>query len=883
MTLFQQLTTFTPRNFQQQTITHILKHQNIILRSPTGSGKTETAVAPFLFAKTLKIDFPQKLIYVLPLRTLANSLRQRTTTLIQRWSKFYPQTRTPVVTLQTGDNPEDPRFEGDIVFCTIDQMLSSCLNIPYSVGRGSANVNAGAIFASYLVFDEIHLLDADRSFATVLKILQQLQDISPFLLMTATLTDELANFMQQEIVNTIHSATETEKAKIIRVDETDLTAISGNRHRKIQAVTQPLTAEIILQDIQQNQRQRVIIICNTVSHAQNLFQKLRDLDSDIDLEITLLHSRFLPEDRAEKETELKISFAENWQNDGICRILIATQVIEAGINITCEVMHLQLSPMNSLLQRVGRCARFRGETGEVFVYRKVGVDDQELETEIAGETPKKRRQFLPYKDDICELTWSVLLNHTNSNNAGANVDFRTEESWINQIHTEETLQEIERRANNRANFEQQFNAAIFRGDRSTADDLIRDVDNRNLFVWEEPIFIDQAQIDPKKLLAFSVPISTLNKVWREYSQLEYRSDWIFKRIETPKDKDIESYCMPVCIPITSWSTLASSFQILVNPRYISYDDEVGLLLGMEIIGNSFESPQRLKKTIPSEYRYQMDTYVGHLVLMGKCWRENFIAQQWQNGELVKVKLGSVREELLGVGSKLIQRRIFPQMSQVVAEALFEFLVLLAIFTHDLGKLQVKWQQVMQGWQAIAHSQFQGKYLGERLIAHTDYNPEDEAQKLALKVYEKQYKRPNHAIEGAFLAQYILLKSLVPWLQKHGVTEKQDLQKIAMTVVMAAGRHHSAWSRGWELKDVRRVKEIRLRKEAGEVMEASWRYLVKFMPEILPQKIAVLEKEVYLVQELDLNYFEPQSMAFQQLYSLVVRGLRLCDGRSVIRS
>lgn len=103
------------------------------------------------------------------------------------------------MTLQTGENPEDPRFEGDIVFCTIDQILSSFLNIPYSVGRGSANVNAGAIFASYLVFDELHLLDPDRSFATVLKVLEQVRGISPFLLMTATLTDELVTQIQEVV------------------------------------------------------------------------------------------------------------------------------------------------------------------------------------------------------------------------------------------------------------------------------------------------------------------------------------------------------------------------------------------------------------------------------------------------------------------------------------------------------------------------------------------------------------------------------------------------------------------------------------------------------------------------------------------------------------
>jgi CRISPR/Cas system-associated endonuclease/helicase Cas3 len=196
---FQSLTNFPPRQFQFQTIQKLLDRQNVLLRAPTGSGKTETAIAPILFAKPLQLNFPNKLIYVVPLRTLANSLRQRTEILVENWSKRYPLPRPLTVTLQTGENPEDPRFEGDIIFCTIDQMLSSFLNIPYSVGRGSANVNAGAIFASYLVFDELHLLDPERSFTTVLKVLQQVKGITPFLLMTATLTDELSQQIKEVI------------------------------------------------------------------------------------------------------------------------------------------------------------------------------------------------------------------------------------------------------------------------------------------------------------------------------------------------------------------------------------------------------------------------------------------------------------------------------------------------------------------------------------------------------------------------------------------------------------------------------------------------------------------------------------------------------------
>ncbi|MCC5623904.1 DEAD/DEAH box helicase [Nostoc sp. CHAB 5715] len=40
---FQTLTTFPPHQFQHQTIAKILKRQDILLRAPTGSGKTETA------------------------------------------------------------------------------------------------------------------------------------------------------------------------------------------------------------------------------------------------------------------------------------------------------------------------------------------------------------------------------------------------------------------------------------------------------------------------------------------------------------------------------------------------------------------------------------------------------------------------------------------------------------------------------------------------------------------------------------------------------------------------------------------------------------------------------------------------------------------------
>ncbi|MEW6492930.1 MAG: CRISPR-associated helicase Cas3' [Cyanobacteriota bacterium] len=677
--------------------------------------------------------------------------------------------------------------------------------------------------------------------------------------------------------------------EIIRVEDADLPDIEVNRCRTFRAISEPLTAETLLNDIKNHQRQRVIIICNTVSQSQGLFRDLDELNQDGELTITLLHSRFLPEDRAKKEAYLKETFAQNWQQheDNTCHVLISTQVIEAGLNITCEVMHTHLCPMNSLLQRAGRCARFRGERGEVYVYRSFQVNSvnaqlAEADLEDEPEEPTQKKQnFLPYTNEICELTWAVLQEHTSSEQVNKNVGFRIEEQWINTVHTPETLLQQERRANNQMNFEQQFNAAFFRGDESTANELIRFVDARSVFVWSEPIFVDEEPIDPKQLMAFSVPISTLCKVWQDVKNLGYEIDWMFKRIEHPKGRATETYSQPVGLPITSRESLVTSVRILVNPRYVYYDDQIGLLISPDVVGNRFSSPNKPKRKIESEYRYRMDTYVGHLVLMWKCWREAFPTTLKRNGELVETQISSVRDELLQAGGRFIRTKVFPDASENEAEALFEYLVFFAVLTHDLGKLQVKWQEVMRGWQAIAYSSFNGKNPGSHLLAHTDYDPVDQAQRDRLKAYEKKYKRPNHAVESAFLSREILKNSLFPLLRDDFNAEEEQIRGILHTVMMAAGRHHSAWAAGWKMGDVAKVGKIQLHPGGKKAIASSWRSMARFLPQTLPLQPANLSREVYAVtKEFDLNRFDTAQIEYLQLYLLVVRALRLCDQRSV---
>jgi hypothetical protein len=365
----------------------------------------------------------------------------------------------------------------------------------------------------------------------------------------------------------------------------------------------------------------------------------------------------------------------------------------------------------------------------------------------------------------------------------------------------------------------------------------------------------------------------------------FGGDWLFKRITLPQGKDAESYRQPICDRVSSLTELTGSVWLLANPRYVYYDSEIGLLLGEE--GNCFQSPTKRDRAKVSEYRYRMDTYVGHLGNMWQCWQRTFSGTRIANGTPVATRYASVREELLAAGGRYLQKRIFPGMASQEATALFEYLVFLAIFTHDLGKLQVSWQKVVRGWQKYAHGEFGGQNPRSHLLAHTDYNPTDRqqrdakgrTQKQAWQDYQKKYRRPPHAVESAYLAQEILAQSLWPVLRDRFGADEAQCWYLGYIIMLAAGRHHSAWARGWTSQDLASAGKLVLHSQAQEAIAQSWRRLVRDLR--LVGKEANLSKREYRMREFLLTHLEEeQRTEYLQLYWLVVRGLRLCDGRSV---
>ncbi len=105
---------------------------------------------------------------------------------------------------------------------------------------------------------------------------------------------------------------------------------------------------------------QTIVVVNTVARAREVFDQLSKLSSD-GVPCHLLHSRFRP---AEKRRWAGL-FKSEIPNEG--RILIATQVIEAGVDISSSLLMTDLAPWSSMVQRFGRCNR-AGEFNSAQVF-----------------------------------------------------------------------------------------------------------------------------------------------------------------------------------------------------------------------------------------------------------------------------------------------------------------------------------------------------------------------------------------------------------------------------------------------------------------------------------------------------------------------------------
>ena len=390
--------------------------------------------------------------------------------------------------IQTGDEQDDRRFEGDLIFCTIDQFLSSYLTMPYSLPNRLANLNAGAMVGAYLVFDEFHLLDPNSTLPTTLYALKQLQPVAPVLLMTATFSREMLDTLASQLY-----------AEVVLVPQAEAHAIEMRdgakqpRERVWSVSKTGLSAEPVLAA----HRSRSLAICNTVKRAQELFRELRRLkqERNLDTELLLLHSRFLQDDRRKIEETLKTRFGKNADtNDNV--IAIATQTIEVGVDITSETLHTELAPASAMIQRAGRCARFPGEQGRVIVYPVGEYMPYGKEKDEPGDEPAWVAEM--------KNAWDWLKAHV-----GEPFDFETEQALVNTVAAPRDRQILEELSAGRQMRADAIRRVLISDRERVGSDsrlLVRDAESRLVLIHSNP---DELLSSPLAAVGFNLPTLTL--------------------------------------------------------------------------------------------------------------------------------------------------------------------------------------------------------------------------------------------------------------------------------------------------------------------------------------------------------------------------------------
>ena len=705
--------------YQQLVRDLILAGKSVVLQAPTGSGKTRAALVPFIEGFFDRTDTtPCKCIYVTPMRVLANQFYAE-----YRWlAETYHQHcygRLLDVRIQTGEQPDDRRFEGNLIFCTVDQFLSSYLMMPYSLPYRLANVNAGAFAGAYLVFDEFHLFDPEAALPTILYVLQQLKGLAPVMLMTATFSRDMLQAL----------ASLLDHAEIVTLSAGEITAINtrGNqpaRQRVWQVSDMPLQATAVLAA----HRHASMVICNTVRRARELYLDLKQ-QTPAGTEIILLHSQFLPSDRRRIEAKLRHRLGIEACREQANLIVVATQVVEVGVDISVEVLHTELAPPASLIQRAGRCARYPGETGTVIVY------------------PVDRYAPYAFKDnDLLKKEMDLTLDWLKSKQ-GQVLDFTDEQALVNAVSTPRDRQMITNIQADRQNRQNNIHRCLEGFREGASRLLVRDVDSRTLLIHHDPA---QLLASPYDAVGLNIPLYSLRSMVKEWLQRPVDVPWRVRRLDESEAGDRSENNRPLYrwVDVQDSRDLEAAAMIVVHPALAGYSEHEGFLPNVGHLPFMSTLPPATALVERITFGLRVEPYTDHIQRVLQAFKD--------------LALPEFRS-----AANALERVAGWQRGSVLCAAW------LACLFHDVGKLSIGWQQ----WAHAYQQEIGQPVAGTIVLAHTTFDRQNPTHAQAERHISQRYPRPRHAAEGA-LAVASILASTLP---------HQELVKATLTAI---ARHHA---------------------------------------------------------------------------------------------
>ena len=340
-----------------------------VLEIPTGAGKTQALILAWLFARRTRSGVPRRLVYALPMRSLVEQTYRVAIALRERLG--LDGNALPVRLLMGGEAAADWRERPEaeqIVIGTIDMLLSRALNRGYGESRFQWPVSFGLLNADCRwVFDEVQLMGPARVTSAQLDGLRGK-------LGTAGVCETIWSSATIDL-DGLRTVDRPEVGWRLALPAADLAGPLGERLRArklvqrvdLSAATPVGVPAAIARAVSDAHLAgtRTIVVLNTVERAIETFLALRKLGGSWGLE--LLHSRFRAPERA-----ARLAAALDPQLPAGGRIVVSTQVIEAGVDVSSALLASETAPFSSLVQRLGRCNRSAEHSQARFLWLDLG-------------------------------------------------------------------------------------------------------------------------------------------------------------------------------------------------------------------------------------------------------------------------------------------------------------------------------------------------------------------------------------------------------------------------------------------------------------------------------------------------------------------------------
>ncbi|WP_270993485.1 CRISPR-associated helicase Cas3' [Listeria seeligeri] len=324
---------------------YMLQHQNenVVVIAETGMGKTE---AGLLWLGN------HKGFFTLPLRTAINAIYTRVTREIvtdkqaQRVGLLHSETYSQYLLHEENTEMEIDEYYTrtrqmslPVTICTLDQLFD------FVFRYAGFEHKLATLSYSKVIIDEIQMYSPDLLAYLILGLSYIDKFGGKFCVMTATLPGIVLDLLHDNEVDFIQPE---EKFVSERV-----------RH-SVEVVHTEIDSAFIEPFFHDN---RILVICNTISKAKKIYSELKAMFPN--KKVRLIHSQFIKKDRSKKEEEI---FEDGQKDNPESCIWVATQVVEASLDIDFDLLFTELSDINGLFQRMGRCYRNRALDVDTNVY-----------------------------------------------------------------------------------------------------------------------------------------------------------------------------------------------------------------------------------------------------------------------------------------------------------------------------------------------------------------------------------------------------------------------------------------------------------------------------------------------------------------------------------